>query len=192
MHSLLCSFTSAGPVEVHRLTSLKSSIVKHWRESNINNKDGDMGTLLGVFLKLYLPLLSRLGSLASCFFFFPSAIALATQAGNFHLPNSKEAFSHFSFKCHRGRLTKDSGCSWPCVLRAWLPMMPKLASHVIIWEYFTLSLLNPGEIQLSVWTPNSCHKIYLLILLFLGNWWGVLRKYNRNKVCSQPRKPFYY
>lgn len=55
-----------------------------------------MGTLLGVFLKLYLPLLPRFGSLASCFFgFFSSAIVLATQAGNFHLPKSKEEFLIF-------------------------------------------------------------------------------------------------
>lgn len=54
----------------------------------------------------------------------------------------------------------------------------------------TIHSVTPGEIQLLVWTPNSCHKIHPLILLFLsvGKQWGVLRKYNKNRVCSQPRK----
>lgn len=63
----------------------------------MNNKAGDVGTLLGIFPKLYFLLFSV--DLGGWHCFLSSAVVLATQAGNFHLPNLRKNFSHFLLKC---------------------------------------------------------------------------------------------
>lgn len=73
----------------------------------MNNKAGDVGTLLGIFPKLYFLLFSV--DLGGWHCFLSSAVVLAMQAGNFHLPNLRKEFFSFFIEVS-GRLTKDSGC----------------------------------------------------------------------------------